>query len=96
VTNWQHSLAENPVQLQALLFLGRGNYDLARYQAGLDAANDAIKATGLNSVLANAYSLAGDCYSKLGQDQEARRCYGRSIKMDNDVNLWAATGLIGN
>lgn len=96
ITNWQQSLAENPLQIQGLLFLARGNYDLALYQPALDAANEAIKAAGLNSLLADAYSLAADCYTKLGQDADARRYYTRSIKLDNDINLWAATGLIGN
>jgi len=96
VTNWEHALAEHPSQLQALIFLARGYYDLGRYQDALDKANQVLKAAGLNSIVANAYSLGGDCYTKLGQDADARRYYTRSIKLDNDINLWAAAALAGD
>jgi len=96
ITNWEESIAEKPVQIQAFFFLARANYDIAHYQAALDAATQVSKMAGLNSVLANSYSLAGDCYTRLGRDVEARQNYTRSIKLDNDINLWAAIGLIGN
>lgn len=96
VSSWRLALAENPAQLQGFVFLARGNYDLARYQSALETTEQLFRAAGLNTVLANAYSLAGDCYIKLGQDGDARRCYARSIKLDNDFNLWAAAGLVGN
>jgi hypothetical protein len=96
VVNWEQSLATNPVQIQVFVFLARGNYDLARYQEALQANKKVIDSVGLTSVLANAYSLAGDCYTKLGDDAYARRYYTRSIKLDNDLNLWATAGLVGN
>ncbi len=96
VINWQQSLAYNPVQVQALAFLARGDYDLARYEEALRANDKVIDSVGFSSVLANAYSLAGDCYTKLGDDDNARRYYTRSIKLDNDINLWATAGLVGN
>ncbi len=96
VTNWQRSLADNPAQLVGLVFLARGDYDLARYQAALDAANEVINAAGLNSIEANAYSLGGDCYTRLGRNADARRYYTKSIKLDNDINLWATAALAGD
>jgi len=96
VVNWEQSLANNPVQIQALVFLARGNYDLARYQEALQADKKVIDSVGLTSVLTNAYSLAGDCYTKLGDDDNARHYYTLSIKLDNDINFWATKGLVGN
>jgi hypothetical protein len=96
VVNWEQSLARNPVQVQALVFLASGNYDLARYQEALQADKKAIDSVGLISVLVNTYSLAGDCYTRLGDDDNARRYYSLSIKLDNDINLWAITGLAGD
>ena len=96
VVNWEQSLAKNPVQVQALVFLASSNYDLARYQEALQADKKAIDSVGLTSVLVNTYSLAGDCYTRLGDDDNARRYYGLSIKLDNDINLWAITGLAGD
>jgi tetratricopeptide (TPR) repeat protein len=96
VVNWEQSLASNPGQIQVLVFLARGNYDLARYQEALQATNKVIDSVCLTTVLANAYSLGGDCYTKLGDDVSARRYYARSIRLDNDINLWAIAGLVGN
>jgi hypothetical protein len=96
VVNWEQSLAKNPVQVQVLVFLASGKYDLARYQEALQADQKAIDSVGLTSVLVNTYSLAGDCYTRLGDDDNARRYYTLSIKLDNDINLWAITGLAGN
>lgn len=96
VTNWQQSLAENPIQVQPLVYLARGNYELADYVKGLDAADEVVKAAGLNSVLANGYSLGGDCYTKLGDDDKARHYYARSVALDNFTNLWALSALAGD
>ena len=96
VVNWEQSLASNPGQIQVLVFLARGNYDLARYQEALQASNKVIESVCLTTVLANAYSLGGDCYTQLGDDVNARRYYTRSIRLDNDINLWAIAGLVGN
>jgi hypothetical protein len=96
VVNWEQSLASNPGQIQVLVFLARGNYDLARYQEALQATNKVIDSVCLTTVLANAYSLGGDCYTKLGDDVSARGYYTRSIRLDNDINLWAIAGLAGN
>jgi tetratricopeptide (TPR) repeat protein len=97
VTQWQQALAEDPVQQQGLAFLiARGNYDLGRYQASLDALNGILKATGDKPVLANAYSLAGDCYMKLGRDTDARKSYKLSLKEDMLLNFWAMSVLTGD
>jgi tetratricopeptide (TPR) repeat protein len=96
VVNWEESLAKNPVQIQPLVFLARGNYDVGRYQEALQANKKVIDSVGLTSVLVNAYSLAGDCYTKVGDDDDARHYYTLSIKLDNDINFWATTGLVGN
>jgi tetratricopeptide (TPR) repeat protein len=97
VTQWQQALVEDPVQQQGLAFLiARGNYDLGRYQASLDALNGILKATGDKPLLANAYSLAGDCYMKLGRDTDARRSYNQSLKEDILVNFWAMSALSGD
>jgi tetratricopeptide (TPR) repeat protein len=83
VANWQQALAEDskgrplksqPSLLYVLPYLSRGNYDLGRYEAGLEAAMKWIKITADHgSLQAGAYSLAADCYAKLGRDAEARR-----------------------
>ena len=97
VTQWQQALAEDPVQQQGLTFLiARGNYDVGRYQASLDALNGILKASGDKPVLANAYSLAGDCYMKLGRDIDARNSYNLSLKEDIIVNFWAMRALTGD
>jgi tetratricopeptide (TPR) repeat protein len=97
VTQWQQALAEDPVQHQGLTFLiARGNYDLGRYQASLDAVKSVLRGSGDKPILANAYSLAGDCYTKLGRDVEARNSYNRSLKEDMYVNFWGMSRLIGN
>jgi tetratricopeptide (TPR) repeat protein len=96
VTNWQRVVAEDPLQLYALAYLVRGNYDLARYQAALDGIEHLVQAVGHFSVLADAYSLGGDCYMKLGRDADARHYYNLSLSADNSVNHWAVRGLIGD
>ena len=96
VVNWEQSLANNPLEIQVLVFLARGNYDIARYQDALVADKKIIDSVGLISVLVNAYSLAGDCYTRLGDDDDARHYYSLSIKLDNDINFWATSGLVGN
>src|SRR5438874_7817082 len=97
VTQWQQTLVEDPVQQQGLAFLiARGNYDLGRYQASLDALNGILKASGDKPLLANDYSLAGDCYTRLGRDTDARRSYNQSLKEDILVNFWAMSALTGD
>jgi hypothetical protein len=46
-------------------------------------------------VLANAYSLAGDCYVEMGRDIDARKSYNLSLAMDMSINFWGMKGLIG-
>ncbi len=97
VTQWQQALAEDPMQQQSLSFLiARGNYDLGRYQASLDAVNGILKASGDKPMLANAYSIAGDCYMKLGRDIDARNSYNLALKADILVNFWAMSALTGD
>ncbi len=88
VANWQQALAEDlkgrmlksqPSLLYVLPYLARGNYDLGRYEAGLEAATKWVEITADHgSLQADAYSLAADCYAKLGRDAEARGCYSLS------------------
>jgi len=97
VTQWQQALVEDPVQQQGLTFLiARGNYDLGRYQASLDVVKGVLRASGDKPILANAHSLAGDCYMKLGRDVDARNSYNLSLKEDMYVNFWGMSRLIGN
>jgi hypothetical protein len=97
VTQWQQALVEEPVHQQGITFLiARGNYDLGRYQASLDVVKSVLRASGDLPILANAYSLAGDCYTKLGRNVEARNSYNRSLKEDMLVNFWGMSRLTGN
>jgi tetratricopeptide (TPR) repeat protein len=97
VTQWQQALAEDPLQQHEVSFLiGRGNYDLGRYQAALDVLEDVLKVSADRPTRANAYSIAGDCYARLGRDAEARSSYNRSLKEQMLVNFWAMSRLTGN
>lgn len=88
VANWREALAEDlkgrllksqPSLLYVLPYLARGNYELGRYQAGLEAALQWVGITVDHASLqADAYSLAGDCSAKLGRDVEARHYYSLS------------------
>ena len=96
VTNWELALAEDPSQIYALPFLARGYYDLGRYESGIDAATRLarlIKDHG--PAVANAYSTIGDCYAKLGNNDEARTYYRLSLTTDPILNYWALTSLTG-
>jgi tetratricopeptide (TPR) repeat protein len=97
VTQWQQAVIEEPVQQQGITFLiARGNYDLGRYQASLDVVKGVLRASADRPIRANAYSLAGDCYAKLGRDFEARNFYNRSLKEDMYLNFWGMSRLTGN
>jgi tetratricopeptide (TPR) repeat protein len=97
VTQWQQAIVEDPLPQEGLAFLiARGNYDLGRYPAALEALSRVFRATGDKPVLANAYSLAGDSYIKLGRDVDARNSYNLSLVADMDANFWGMRGLIGN
>ena len=88
VTNWQQALAEDskgrpiksqPSLLYVLPYLARGNYELGRYEAGLEAATKWAEITADHgSLQAGAYWLAADCCAKLGRDGEARSYYSLS------------------
>jgi Tfp pilus assembly protein PilF len=88
VANWQQALAEDskgrplksqPSLLYVLPYLARGNYDLGRYEAGLEAATQWAEITADHgSLQAAGYWLGADCYAKLGRDAEARRYYSLS------------------
>jgi hypothetical protein len=96
VTNWQLALDEDPSLVFALPFLARGNYNLGRYDAAIEAADRLAKiVSDHNDSLANAYSIAGDSYAKLGRDDDARRYYNLSFTADPILNHWALTGLAG-
>jgi Tetratricopeptide repeat len=88
VANWEQALAEDskgrslksqPSLLYVLPYLARGNYELGRYEAGLEAATKWAEITADHgSLQADAYWLAADCYAKLGRDAEARSYYSLS------------------
>ena len=46
-------------------------------------------------MVADVYSLGGDCYAKLGRDNDARRYYNSFICEGSDVNYWAISRLAG-
>lgn len=97
VTQWQQALVEDPsAQLGLAYLVARGDYDLGRYQAALDALEGVLRVSGDRPILANAYSLAGDCYAKLGREDDARDSYMLSLDQDNVQNFWAMSGLVGN
>jgi tetratricopeptide (TPR) repeat protein len=83
VANWQQALDEDskgrplksqPSLLYVLPYLARGNYELGRYEAGLKAATEWVEiTTDHGSLRTDAYSMAADCYAKLGRDAEAGR-----------------------
>lgn len=96
LTNWQSALSSETSMSYVLPFLAQGNFDLSRYQSALEVLGVIIKTTSHPTLLANAYSLAGDCYSKLGRDADARRNYRLSLKTDLMDNHWALSALVGN
>ena len=96
VNNWELALAEDPTHIYALPFLARGYYDLGRYQSGIAAAKRlAALIKDHKYAVANAYSITGDCYAKLGYNSEARRYYNLSLMADPILNYWALTRLAG-
>jgi tetratricopeptide (TPR) repeat protein len=96
VTSWQLALEDDPMQVYALPYLARGYYDLGRYEAALQTIDRLVKIIAdHNSQLGDAYSLGGDCYTKLGRDADARHYYNLSLTADPIENYWALTGIIG-
>jgi tetratricopeptide (TPR) repeat protein len=97
VTNWQLALADDPTQeVFVLPYLARGYFDLARYEAALQTIDRLIKIISAHSsMVADVYSLGGDCYAKLGRDSDARRYYNLSYAKDWIVNYWAISRLAG-
>jgi len=97
VTSWQLALADDPTQeVYVLPYLARGYFDLARYEAALQVIDRLIKIiSNHKSMVADVYSLGGDCYAKLGRDNDARRYYNLSYVKDPLVNYWAISRLAG-
>jgi tetratricopeptide (TPR) repeat protein len=96
VNNWEAAMAEDPSQIYALPYLARGYYDLGRYREGIASAQRLISLIKDHYfVVANAYSITGDCYAKLGDDISARKYYNLSLAIDPILNYWALTGLAG-
>ena len=97
VTNWQLALADDPTQeVFVFPYLARGYFDLARYEAALQTIDRLLKIiAGHSSMMADVYSLGGDCYAKLGRDADARRYYNLSYAKDWIVNYWAISRLAG-
>jgi Tfp pilus assembly protein PilF len=60
--------------MYVLPYLARGNCELGRYEAGLEAAIKWAETTADHgSLQADAYSLGADCAAKLGREAEAQR-----------------------
>src|SRR5215471_1190625 len=97
VTNWQLALADDPTQeVFVLPYLARGYFDLARYEAAIQTIDRLIKIISAHSsMVADVYSLGGECYAKLGRDNDARRYYNLSYAKDWIVNYWAISRLAG-
>jgi len=97
VTSWQLALADDPTQeVFVLPYLASGYFDLARYEDALQTIERLIKIiAGHSSMVADVYSLGGDCYAKLGRDADARRYYNLSYAKDWIVNYWAISRLAG-
>jgi tetratricopeptide (TPR) repeat protein len=97
VTNWQLALADDPSQeVFVLPYLARGYFDLGRYESALQTVDRLIKIVATHSsMVADVYSLGGDCYAKLGRDDDARRYYALSYAKDWIVNYWAIGRLAG-
>ncbi len=97
VTSWQLALADDPTQeVYVLPYLARGYFDLARYEAALQTVNRLVKIIAdHSSMVADTYSLGGDCYAKLGRDADARHYYNLSYAADWIVNYWAISRLAG-
>jgi len=97
VTSWQLALADDPAQeVYVLPYLARGYFDLARYQAALQVVDRLVKIMlDHKPMVADVYSLGGDCYAKLGRDDDARRYYNLSYAKDPMVNYWAISRLAG-
>src|SRR5438876_1807688 len=97
VTSWQLALVDDPTQeVYVLPYLARGYFDLARYEAALQAVDRLVKImSDHSSMVADVYSLGCDCYAKLGRDDDARRYYNLSYAKDWIVNYWAISRLAG-
>src|SRR6266446_940405 len=97
VTSWQLALGDDPTQeVYVLSYLARGYFGLSRYEAALQTINRLINIIkDHSSVVADAYSLGGDCYAKLGRDDDARSYYNLSYAKDWIVNYWAISRLAG-
>src|SRR5438309_1560263 len=97
VTSWQLALVDDPTQeVFVLPYLARGYFDLGRYEAALQAVDRLVKImSDHSSMVADVYSLGGDCYAKLGRDDDARRYYNLSYAKDWIVNYWAISRLAG-
>ena len=79
-----------------LPYLARGYFDLGRYQAALQTSIAWSKLySDHKPMVADVYSLGGDCYAKLGRDNDARRYYNLSYAKDPMVNYWAISRLAG-
>jgi tetratricopeptide (TPR) repeat protein len=97
VTSWQLALVDDPTQeVYVLPYLARGLFDVGRYEAALKAVDRLIQIIkDHGSMVADVYSLGGDCYAKLGRDNDARVYYNLSYAKDWIVNYWAIARLAG-
>jgi tetratricopeptide (TPR) repeat protein len=97
ITSWQLALADDPTaEVYVLPYLARGLFDVGRYEATLQRVDRLIQIIkDHSSMVADVYSLGGDCYAKLGRDNDARNYYNLSYAKDWIVNYWAIARLAG-
>ena len=97
VTSWQLALVDDPTaEVYVLPYLARGYFDVGRYEAALQTVDRLVQIIkDHSSMVADVYSLGGDCYAKLGRDADARRYYALSYAKDWIVNYWAISRLAG-
>lgn len=96
VIAWEKALAEDPGRPYSLPYLARGYFDIGSYETTVQVVEREKKlVSDHNSLLADAYSVAGDACAKLGRDEEARNYYNLSLAVDPILNYWALTGLAG-
>lgn len=100
VVQWEQAIVDSFFPQEQVSFLiARGNFDLGRYQAALDAVQRVLRTSGDTPIRANAYSVGADCYMKLGQVIDARKYYNLSLAEElkvTNVNFWAMRGVTGD
>ena len=78
----QQAIELFPEQPLPYLFAGIGNYQLKKFEEGVNALNSGIKlVVGNDELLAQFYMYLGDTYHALKNDKEAYNAYDRSLQL---------------